>query len=354
MGFVIGSGFAGGNKVFNTVFLICLFTADPAVLQLNVVGPSGEPVTLTRARWVGQAHRAVFKDVELPTSGAQVSMVFSRKTLLAAYGAQPGFQMLRAHILLEAEGFVALMSYPIHWAGGAPQPDHANDHVVVWFPRHGQWILSAGEKRQVTLRMEKPKPHYLRFLDTLGRPVTSVPIRLSWQWQAEDLVPRDFVPFYTGKSNERGFVEFAGDEVPLMLEWQFPGYTQAGTRKGDGKPIYQYLGRSRDGFFPPVILREITHRSLEIRLTRNGQPAEAGIFLLGLMPHCRGACGGPIGTSNGQGVVVIDSFRPDTWAQISLGTPDGDTVWQADPVDLEPGPLVLDIGDAAVFSQPSP
>jgi hypothetical protein len=86
-----------------------------------------------------------------------------------------------------------------------------------------------------------------------------------------------------------------------------------------------------------IVLHRLPVVRFELTVTEHGVPVQ-GLTLRATLAGCGcGACDGPLETTDAQGRIVIDAFRPEEWAVVELRDADGRVRWTGNPLDWSRG-----------------
>ena len=306
-------------------------------LQLEFVDTDGTPVKVAKAELLLSAWGVEAERIELETSSDGLRLELEPEWLrshgpagwLSAPGGGPIERYVGAHLYLQAPPLAAIQSDRFQWPSGVPGdgPDPGRGTIIT-FPRGQEAVVPQGQDVSMTLVFRAKAQRRVRFVDRTGRPWSNFSFHASMFWSDHNrcAILTGSESLGSHVTDAAGWGELPDGEFVYALGIQWP-HVYAGRSLEDSRTPWRLATRLSDPGIA-VVVRELKVRPLEVRVQRGGRPA-AGLHLRAMGAFCVcGACDGPVGTTDEDGRIRKEDFRPDSVDEIWLV--DGDTeVWRS-------------------------
>ena len=306
-------------------------------LHLEFVDTDGTPVQVAKAELLLSAWGMEAERVELETSPDGLSLELEPEWLRSRWppgwpsppGGRPLAFRVGAHLYLQAPPLAAIQSDRFQWPGGVPGDSVDPDRrTTITFPRGQEAVVPQGQHVRMTLVFRPRAPRRVRFVDPRGRPWSDFRFHTSMFWSDDNhcAVVTGSESLGSHVTDAAGWSELPDGEFVYALGIRWP-HMYAGRSLEDSRTPQRLIARLTDPG-SAVVVRELKVRPLEVRVRLGGKPA-AGLHLRARGAFCGcGACDGPVGTTDGNGRIRREDFRPDSHDEIWLM--DGDTeVWRS-------------------------
>src|SRR6187402_1137716 len=140
-------------------------------LLIRAVDETGAPVRLTRAdvylgSWGGGTVAPISRNGSTVRIGLDRATACSLEPALCA-----NHQVFSARLLLAAEGLAPISSDLFEWMKEPASPNDPAPPITIRFPGAAPLRVSAGTRRDVTLRFRRPQARTLRLVDRGSKPV---------------------------------------------------------------------------------------------------------------------------------------------------------------------------------------
>jgi hypothetical protein len=236
----------------------------------------------------------------------------------------------KAYIHVRAPGHAAALSRPFQFPGSG------GDSMHISFTRAGA-TLRNGARATLALPLAPAGSKTIRFVDGDDRPVSGVSIGAWMFWSTSNrcglLVDRDSVG--AGVSDAEGRVTLpAGDiEYALVLRDDTHFFQARQSERYARRRLILRLPADETR----IVLQPLATVRLELLVTERGSPV-SGVTLRAVLADCGcGACDGPLATTDTNGRILIDGFRPEEWSEVELRDATGRVRWIGDPRDWSRG-----------------
>lgn len=320
---------------------------DGPVLRLEARDSDGEPVAVTRTT-LGLTAWGAVERVELPVaqSGTAVELPFSVEWLCEQWPERCR-DVIEARLWLEAEGFAEQGSDPFPWPG----LDTRRERPVRISFGDGSFTLPEGEStgsaeesrvHSMTVPFHAPRERRLR-LATPDGPLAEVTVEVQrFQGALNHCGVAQGDRLLRATTDDQGRIPLPAGNLELAVTVEAPDHLLQ-----DIQSEYfprRWVGRPQ-GESPTLELRAMEVRTLEMLVTDRGEPA-AGLTLYGCGAACGcgNCCGALSATTNDEGILTIEDFRPEKFAKVYFVGPDGQPIWEGYPMRWRTGqPLRLEL-----------
>ncbi len=307
-----------------------LLSAHPAwtkTLTLNFVDTNGRPVEVTKAELLLVAW-AETERIELETSANSLQLVLEPDWLRSRW---PQFDAQEAVFLyLQAPPLAAIRSHRFRW----PVITGYGIPTVIDFPGGRQAVVK-DEDASMTLAFRPTGVRRVRIVDPQGMPLRDVAVSVSMFWSTSGRCAVMTGSEYLGRrvTNADGIVEVADGDFEYALSLLGGHHVFA-----EGGSIPWRLLTHLTEPTTDIVAREFPIQPLKMRVWRGSEPA-VGIYLRGYSALCLcGACDGPLATTDEEGGIQLDDFRPEEYRRVWLVDDDME-VWEA-PTSALPNTVV--------------
>lgn len=309
-----------------------MFSASPilaTMLELNFVDTDGRPLQVAKAELLlvawGQTER-----IELETSTNGLILDLEPDWLRSRWPHQRFDDQDGVYLYLQAPPLAAIRSHQFRWPGAWGY----QGTTTIGFPGGRHVTVEAGTEADMTLAFRPRITRRVRIVDPEGAPIAGVEIGVSMFWSARNhcafLDGRE--PLGTHVTDDDGWIEVPdGDfEYALTLgrgtsDQEFVESRVLGSR------LVTYLTEPAT----EVVVREFPVRPLEMRVRRGGEPA-VGIDLTVYYDDCCGACSRRVATTDADGRIRLDWFRPERYYWVWLED-EGGELWRSEVASLPDG-----------------
>jgi hypothetical protein len=313
-------------------------------LVIRAVDETGAPVRLTRADvYVGSWGGGTVS--RLGHEGGAVRIGLDRA---AACSLEPALcanhPVFSARLLLAAEGLAPISSDLFEWMKEPASPNDRPPPITIRFPGAAPLSVSAGTRRDVTLKFRRPQARTLRLVDRGGRPVPDARVTVK-NFHADT----NHMGFFEGdrllenqRTDARGALTIPDGDVVYGIEVHKPHWEIV--RPAPRTWPNQFRQRI-DGPLLAVVMRRHAQRPLLLTFQRGGVTVANLDVHACVVPCGGGGCCGRLGTTGKTGDLRVNDFYPEEYDRVYVPAKNDESksIWEIDPRKPRTGRTIVNL-----------